>query len=126
MRLLQASGVVVAGVRALVLGRSAIVGRPMAALLLAADATVTVSHSRTRDIADECRRADILVAAVGRPGMVRGDWIKPGATVIDVGINRLADGSLAGDVAFAEAGRGRGGDHAGAGRGRADDDRLPP
>jgi methylenetetrahydrofolate dehydrogenase (NADP+) / methenyltetrahydrofolate cyclohydrolase len=100
------------GKRALVLGRSNIVGKPMAHLLLQADCTVTLAHSRTVDLADECRRADILVAAVGRPEMVRGDWIKPGATVIDVGINRVpaadpAAGSgktrLVGDVAFAEA-----------------------
>jgi methylenetetrahydrofolate dehydrogenase (NADP+) / methenyltetrahydrofolate cyclohydrolase len=96
------------GLRALVLGRSTIVGRPMASLLLGADCTVTIAHSRTRDLADECRRADILVAAVGRPEMVRGDWIKPGATVIDVGINRVAgavEGKtwLVGDVHFAEA-----------------------
>ena len=96
-----------AGLEAVVLGRSAIVGKPMAALLLAADCTVTVAHSRTRDLAAVCRCADILVAAVGKPEMVRGDWIKPGATVIDVGINRVAgaDGKnrLVGDVAFAEA-----------------------
>ena len=91
------------GARALVLGRSAIVGRPLAALLLAANATVTVAHSRTRDLPAECRRAEVLVAAVGRPELVRGDWIAPGATVIDVGVNRLADGRLVGDVAFAEA-----------------------
>ena len=91
------------GAHAVVLGRSGIVGRPMAALLLAADATVTVAHSRTADVAAECRRADVLIAAVGRPGLVRGDWIKPGATVIDVGINRGADGKLCGDVAYAEA-----------------------
>ncbi|WP_160121452.1 bifunctional methylenetetrahydrofolate dehydrogenase/methenyltetrahydrofolate cyclohydrolase FolD [Rhodovarius lipocyclicus] len=91
------------GARAVVLGRSQIVGRPMAQLLLAADCTVTIAHSRTRDLPAECARADILVAAVGRPEMVRGDWVKPGATVIDVGINRLADGRLVGDVAFAEA-----------------------
>jgi methylenetetrahydrofolate dehydrogenase (NADP+)/methenyltetrahydrofolate cyclohydrolase len=96
------------GARALVLGRSAIVGKPMASLLLAADCTVTVAHSRTQDLAGECRRADILVAAVGRPEMVRGDWIKPGATVIDVGINRVAGAvegktRLVGDVNFAEA-----------------------
>ena len=102
MRLLAATGVAVRGARAVVLGRSAIVGKPMAALLLAADATVTVAHSRTTDVAGECRRADIVVAAVGRPEMVRGDWIKPGATVIDVGINRTADGKLVGDVAFEE------------------------
>ncbi|MBV8913013.1 MAG: bifunctional methylenetetrahydrofolate dehydrogenase/methenyltetrahydrofolate cyclohydrolase FolD [Acetobacteraceae bacterium] len=102
MKLLAAADVPLRGARALVLGRSAIVGRPMAALLLAADATVTIAHSRTRDLPAECRRADILVAAVGRPEMVRGDWIKPGATVIDVGINRTADGRLVGDVAFRE------------------------
>ena len=103
MRLLDAGGIAVRGARALVLGRSGIVGRPVAALLLAADATVTVAHSRTRDLAAECRRADILVAAVGRAEMVRGSWIAPGATVVDVGINRTSDGSLVGDVAFAEA-----------------------
>jgi methylenetetrahydrofolate dehydrogenase (NADP+) / methenyltetrahydrofolate cyclohydrolase len=96
------------GKRALVLGRSTIVGRPMAQLLLQADCTVTVAHSRTVDLPGECRRADILVAAVGRPEMVRGDWIKPGATVIDVGINRVPGAvagktKLVGDVAFAEA-----------------------
>jgi methylenetetrahydrofolate dehydrogenase (NADP+)/methenyltetrahydrofolate cyclohydrolase len=103
MQLLRASGCSLPGARALVLGRSNIVGRPMAQLLLAADCTVTVAHSRTRDLAAECRRAEILVAAVGRPGMVRGDWVAEGATVIDVGINRLADGRLVGDVDFAAA-----------------------
>ncbi len=102
MRLLEAAEIPLRGARALVLGRSAIVGKPMATLLLAADATVTITHSRTLDLAGECRRADIVVAAVGRPEMVRGDWIKPGATVIDVGINRTADGRLVGDVAYAE------------------------
>ena len=102
MRLLQAAAVPLRGARAVVLGRSAIVGKPMAALLLAADATVTIVHSRTRDVAAECRRADVLVAAVGQPDMVRGDWVNPGAAVIDVGINRLADGRLVGDCAFAE------------------------
>ena len=102
MRLLAAVGVPLRGARALVLGRSTIVGRPMAALLLAADATVTIAHSRTTDLPEECRRADILVAAVGRPEMVRGSWIKPGATVIDVGINRIEGGGLVGDCAFAE------------------------
>ena len=101
MKLLRAMEIATAGARALVLGRSSIVGRPMAALLLAADATVTVAHSRTRDLRDECRRADILVAAIGKPEMVHGDWIRPGATVIDVGINRLPDGRLVGDVDFA-------------------------
>ena len=102
MRLLSAAGVPARGARAVVLGRSAIVGKPMAALLLAADATVTIAHSRTVDLPAICREADILVAAVGRPEMVRGDWVKPGATVIDVGINRLADGRLVGDVAYDE------------------------
>ena len=96
------AGVPLAGARAVVLGRSQIVGRPMAQLLLAADCTVTIAHSRTRDLAAECARADILVAAVGRPEMVRAEWVKPGAVVIDVGINRLPDGRLVGDVAFAE------------------------
>ena len=78
-----------AGLNAVVVGRSVLVGRPMAQLLLQADCTVTIAHSRTRDLAAVCRQADILVAAVGRPRMIRGDWIKPGATVIDVGINRV-------------------------------------
>ncbi len=95
------------GRRAVIVGRSNIVGKPMAQLLLGENCTVTVAHSRTRDLAGECRRADILIAAVGRPEMVRGDWIKPGATVLDVGINRIEgeDGKarLVGDVAFEEA-----------------------
>ncbi|MEQ8399230.1 bifunctional methylenetetrahydrofolate dehydrogenase/methenyltetrahydrofolate cyclohydrolase FolD [Thalassobaculum sp.] len=98
------------GLHAVVVGRSNIVGKPMAQLLLGANCTVTVAHSRTRDLPAVCRQADILVAAVGRPEMVRGDWIKPGATVIDVGINRVpapdrGEGKtrLVGDVAFAEA-----------------------
>jgi methylenetetrahydrofolate dehydrogenase (NADP+) / methenyltetrahydrofolate cyclohydrolase len=103
MKLLAEAGISLEGARALVLGRSTIVGRPMATLLLGGNATVTTVHSRTRDLAVECRRADVIVAAVGRAGLVRGDWIAPGATVIDVGVNRLADGRLAGDVAFAEA-----------------------
>jgi methylenetetrahydrofolate dehydrogenase (NADP+)/methenyltetrahydrofolate cyclohydrolase len=103
MHILAESGVALRGARAVVLGRSQIVGRPMAQLLLGADCTVTIAHSRTRDIAGECRRADVLVAAVGRAEMVRGDWIAPGAVVVDVGINRLADGRLVGDVAFDEA-----------------------
>ncbi|MGK7864566.1 bifunctional methylenetetrahydrofolate dehydrogenase/methenyltetrahydrofolate cyclohydrolase FolD [Falsiroseomonas sp. E2-1-a4] len=102
MHLLRAAGVALPGARAVVVGRSNIVGRPMAQLLLAADCTVTLVHSRTRDLPAECRRAEILVAAVGRPEMVRGDWVAEGATVIDVGINRLPDGKLVGDVAFAE------------------------
>lgn len=102
MRLLAEAGVSPAGARAMVLGRSQIVGRPMAALLLAANATVTVAHSRTRDLAVECRRAEILIAAVGHPQMVRGDWVATDAMVIDVGVNRLASGKLVGDVAFDE------------------------
>ncbi len=96
------------GKRAVVLGRSNIVGKPMAQLLLRENCTVTIAHSRTKDLAEECRRADILVAAVGRAQMVKGDWIKPGATVIDVGINRIppaeAGGKdrLVGDVDYAE------------------------
>lgn len=96
-----------AGAEALVIGRSNIVGRPMASLLIGASATVTVAHSRSRDLPGLTRRADIVIAAVGRPEMVRGSWLKPGATVIDVGINRVAkaDGGmrLVGDVAFDEA-----------------------
>ncbi|MBP8072827.1 MAG: bifunctional methylenetetrahydrofolate dehydrogenase/methenyltetrahydrofolate cyclohydrolase FolD, partial [Brevundimonas sp.] len=101
------------GLNAVIVGRSNIVGKPMAQLLLAESCTVTVAHSRTRDLPALCRTADILVAAVGRPEMVRGDWVKPGATVIDVGINRVpsrdpvkaAEGKsrLVGDVAFSEA-----------------------
>jgi methylenetetrahydrofolate dehydrogenase (NADP+)/methenyltetrahydrofolate cyclohydrolase len=95
------------GLEAVVLGRSNIVGKPMAQLLLAENATVTVAHSRTRDLPAVVRRADVVVAAVGRPEMVRGDWIKPGATVIDVGINRVptddGKGRLVGDVAYDEA-----------------------
>ena len=102
MRLLAEAGVTPGGARAVVLGRSLIVGRPMAALLLAADATVTIAHSRTRNLAAECRRAEILIAAVGRAEIVRGDWVATGAVVIDVGINRLPGGQLVGDVAFAE------------------------
>ncbi|MEQ8319752.1 MAG: bifunctional methylenetetrahydrofolate dehydrogenase/methenyltetrahydrofolate cyclohydrolase FolD [Rhodospirillales bacterium] len=98
------------GKRALVLGRSNIVGKPMAALLLAESCTVSIAHSRTVDLPERCREADILVAAVGRPEMVRGDWVKPGAVVIDVGINRVpapekgeGKSKLVGDVHFAEA-----------------------
>ncbi len=103
MRLLAHGGVELVGARAVVLGRSVLVGKPMALLLANADATVTLCHSRTRDLPDLVAAADIVVAAVGRPGMVRGAWIKPGAAVIDVGINRTADGKLVGDVAYAEA-----------------------
>jgi len=90
------------GLDAVVVGRSNIVGKPMAQLLMAENCTVTVAHSRTRNLADVVRRADIVVAAVGRPAMIRGDWIKPGATVIDVGQERV-EGKLIGDVAFEEA-----------------------
>jgi len=86
-----------------VIGRSVLVGKPMALLLANANATVTMCHSRTRDLPDEVRRADIVVAAVGRVEMVRGDWIKPGAIVLDVGINRTAGGKLVGDVEYAAA-----------------------
>ncbi|MFI5019232.1 MAG: bifunctional methylenetetrahydrofolate dehydrogenase/methenyltetrahydrofolate cyclohydrolase FolD [Dongiales bacterium] len=94
------------GKRAVVVGRSNIVGKPMAQLLLGESCTVTIAHSRTRDLPGECRRAEILIAAVGKPEMIRGDWIQPGATVIDVGINRIErDGKtkLVGDVAYDEA-----------------------
>ncbi len=95
------------GANAVVVGRSNIVGKPLALLLLAEHCTVTIAHSRTRDLAGLCRTADILIGAVGRPQMIRGDWIKPGATVIDVGINRVESASgksrLTGDVAFDEA-----------------------
>jgi len=109
----KALGLDLAGAEAVIVGRSNIVGKPMAQLLLAKNATVTVAHSRTRDLPAVARRADILVAAVGRPEMIRGDWIKPGALVIDVGINRIAAEGLnasgqpktrlVGDVAFDEA-----------------------
>jgi methylenetetrahydrofolate dehydrogenase (NADP+)/methenyltetrahydrofolate cyclohydrolase len=98
MRLLAESGLNLNGARAVVVGRSNIVGKPMAQLLLAQNATVTIAHSKTRDLAALCREADVLVAAVGRPRMIQGDWVKEGAVVIDVGINRLPDGKLAGDV----------------------------
>jgi methylenetetrahydrofolate dehydrogenase (NADP+)/methenyltetrahydrofolate cyclohydrolase len=95
------------GMNAVVIGRSNIVGKPVAQLLLAENATVTVTHSKTRDLPAACRRADLLIAAIGRPELVRGDWIKPGATVIDVGINRVPGAAgksrIVGDVAFAEA-----------------------
>jgi methylenetetrahydrofolate dehydrogenase (NADP+)/methenyltetrahydrofolate cyclohydrolase len=113
MRLLEAAEARLSGARAVVLGRSNLMGKPMASLLLQADCTVTLAHSRSADLVELCREADILVAAVGRPGLVRGTWIKPGAIVIDVGINRVvaADGDaserpasrLVGDVVFEEA-----------------------
>ena len=99
MELLRRHDVPLEGAEAVVVGRSDLVGKPVAALLLAENATVTMCHSRTRDLASVCRRADVLIAAVGRPGLVRGDWVKAGAVVIDVGINRT-DGGLTGDVEF--------------------------
>jgi methylenetetrahydrofolate dehydrogenase (NADP+)/methenyltetrahydrofolate cyclohydrolase len=109
IELLVRSGIPIAGADAVVVGRSNIVGIPVAALLNNADATVTICHSKTRNLPDVVRRADIVVAAIGRPEYVRGDWIKPGAAVIDVGINRIEDATkksgfrLVGDVAFDEA-----------------------
>lgn len=103
MRLLREIEVDPAGMRAVVLGRSLLVGKPISLLLQNANATVTMCHSRTRDLADEVRRADIVVAAIGKPEMVRGDWIREGAVVLDVGINRKPDGKLVGDVEFAAA-----------------------
>lgn len=102
MILLEEAGAKVEGAEAVVVGRSNLFGKPMAQLLLEANATVTICHSRTRDLGEVCRRADILIAAVGRPEMVKADWVKPGATVIDVGINRTESG-LVGDVEFAAA-----------------------
>lgn len=103
MELLKESGIDITGKECVVIGRSNIVGKPQALLLLAANGTVTVCHSRTRNLEEICRRADILVSAIGRPGFVRGSFIKPGAVVIDVGTNRLENGKLTGDVAFDEA-----------------------
>jgi methylenetetrahydrofolate dehydrogenase (NADP+)/methenyltetrahydrofolate cyclohydrolase len=100
MKMLEHEGVPVQGAHAVVIGRSTIVGKPMALLLLNAGATVTICHSKTRDLAAMTRQADILVAAVGRARLVKADMVKPGAVVIDVGINRLPDGKLAGDVDF--------------------------
>ena len=103
MKLLEHAGAQLDGAEAVVIGRSNIVGKPQAMLLLRAGATVTVCHSRTRDLASHTRRADVVVAAVGRPKMITGDMLKPGAIVIDVGINRLDDGKLCGDVDFDSA-----------------------
>ena len=103
MRLLREVETQLAGARAVVIGRSLLVGKPIALLLANANATVTMCHSRTRELADEVRRADIVIVAAGRPGLVRGEWIMPGAVVVDVGMNRLADGKLVGDVDFAPA-----------------------
>ncbi len=103
MRILAEAGTTLSGTRAVVIGRSILVGRPMAALLLGADATVTICHSKSRDLAERVAEADLVVAAIGKPEAIAGRWIKPGATVIDVGINRLADGRLVGDVEFSVA-----------------------
>ena len=103
MRLIEASGLELSGAKAVVIGRSTIVGKPVAQLLLGQNATVTLCHSRTQNIESECRTADVVIAAVGRANLVRGDWIKPGAVVIDVGINRLDTGKLCGDVHFESA-----------------------
>ena len=103
LRLLDEAQTPLAGVRALVVGRSNIVGKPVSMLLLERHATVTLAHSRTANLAEEVSRADVLVAAVGKAEMIKGDWIKPGATVIDVGMNRNAAGKLCGDVEFAKA-----------------------
>ncbi len=102
MELIHSTGVEVSGKECVVIGRSNIVGKPMAMLLLHENGTVTVCHSRTKDLAAVCRRADILVAAVGRPNFVTADMVKEGAVVIDVGINRLENGKLCGDVKFDE------------------------
>ena len=101
MRMLEHAGVPLAGRHAVIVGRSMIVGKPLALLLLQKDATVTICHSKTRDLAAVARRADILVAAAGRAKLITADMVKPGACVIDVGVNRLPDGKLAGDVDFA-------------------------
>lgn len=103
MRLIDEAGLALSGRRACVIGRSNMVGRPMAMLLEQANATVTVAHSRTSDLADVVRGSDVVVAAIGRPEHVRGAWIRDGAVVIDVGINRLADGRLVGDVEYGPA-----------------------
>jgi methylenetetrahydrofolate dehydrogenase (NADP+)/methenyltetrahydrofolate cyclohydrolase len=103
MRMLDHVGVDLAGKRAVVVGRSNIVGKPMALLLLERNATVVICHSRTRDLAEEVRGADVVVAAIGRAELIKGSWIKDGAVVIDVGMNRLPDGKLVGDVEFSTA-----------------------
>jgi methylenetetrahydrofolate dehydrogenase (NADP+)/methenyltetrahydrofolate cyclohydrolase len=103
MHLIDTTGVGIKGARAVVVGRSSLVGKPVALMLLERHATLTVCHSRTRALADEVGRADILVAAIGRAEMIRGEWVRPGSVVIDVGINRRTDGSLVGDVEFAAA-----------------------
>jgi methylenetetrahydrofolate dehydrogenase (NADP+)/methenyltetrahydrofolate cyclohydrolase len=101
MRMLEHAGVALAGRQAVIVGRSSIVGKPLALLLLQRDATVTICHSKTADLAAVTRQADVLVAAVGRAKLIGASMVKPGACVIDVGINRMADGKLCGDVDFA-------------------------
>jgi methylenetetrahydrofolate dehydrogenase (NADP+)/methenyltetrahydrofolate cyclohydrolase len=103
VKLIEEAGAPIAGAPAVVIGRSNLVGKPLAVLLTARDATVTLCHSKTRDLPAVVRAADIVVSAIGRPGFVAGDWIKPGATVIDVGTNRLPTGKVVGDVDFAAA-----------------------
>jgi methylenetetrahydrofolate dehydrogenase (NADP+)/methenyltetrahydrofolate cyclohydrolase len=103
MHLIDATGLELKGARAVVAGRSNLVGKPVAFMLLERHATLTICHSRTRDLGEEIGRADVVVAAIGRAEMIRGDWIRPGSVVIDVGINRVADGRLVGDVEFATA-----------------------
>jgi methylenetetrahydrofolate dehydrogenase (NADP+) / methenyltetrahydrofolate cyclohydrolase len=103
MRLIQTTGIELKGKRAVVVGRSNLVGKPVAFLLLEQHATLTICHSRTRDLADEVSRAEVLVAAMGKAELIRGSWIRPGSIVIDVGTNRRAEGGLVGDVEFAVA-----------------------
>ena len=103
MHLIDSTGVELKGARAVVAGRSNLVGKPVAFMLLERHATLTICHSRTKDLAAEIGRADVVVAAIGRAEMIRGDWVRPGSVVIDVGINRVADGRLVGDVEFAAA-----------------------
>ena len=103
LRLVDATGAALGGAHAVVVGRSVLVGKPVALLLLERHATVTLCHSRTTDLPGEVRRAALVIAATGQPGLIRGEWIRPGAVVIDVGINRGADGKLCGDVEFEPA-----------------------
>jgi len=103
MKLLEDTGIDLSGKEAVVVGRSNIVGKPVAIMLLQRNATVTVCHSRTHDLQEKVKSADVLIAAVGRPRMIKGEWVKQGAVVIDVGINRLENGQIVGDVEFEEA-----------------------
>ena len=131
MELLARSGVALEGAEAVVVGRSNLFGKPMAQLLLAQNATVTTCHSRTRDLAEVCARADVLIAAVGRPRLIGAGYVKPGAVVIDVGMNRLTPEEARQQERARRRRRlrrrvgGRFGDHARAGRRRPDDDRVP-